>query len=129
MSQVPFDVSDVLLDPDFNQAFQITRTTETVNNSGRTVETTVTVSTSGVIHPATKEQLERVPEADRSSEIIAVYSQTSITPGSDTLLPDVVAWKGKTYRCVGLMDWTDYGVGFSEALCASVDMQGKEPSA
>lgn len=129
MTGVPFDVSDVLLDPDWSQEFSVSRATETVGSDGRTVSSNATFTASGVIHPATAEQLERVPEADRSSEIIAVLTPTRLTPGSDAYLPDVVTWKGKPYRVVNISDWSDFGAGFVEALAASVDMQGKEPTA
>jgi len=129
MTTVPFDVSDVLLDPDFCQEFTVTRATETVGTDGRTVASNASILCCGVITPATAEQLERVPEADRSSEIIAVYTSTPLTSGSSTLLPDVVDWKSGTYRVVDVMDWTDYGVGYCVALCASAGMQGKEPGA
>ena len=129
MSGVPFDVSDCILDPDFSQEFSIARVTEGVDTKGRTTTSNVTIMCVGVIAPATAEQLERVPEADRSSEVIAIYSTTLLTPGSTIYKPDVVTWRGGTYRVTSVMDFMDYGAGYCLALCSSRDMQGKEPDA
>jgi hypothetical protein len=70
------DVSDLLDDPDFRQNFTVARITETVTSKGRAELSSTNLTISGVIVPATPRQLERLPEADRSSEIIAVYSRS-----------------------------------------------------
>lgn len=124
---VPFDVSDVLLDPDWAQEFIVTRYTAGVDSKGRTTESVMEIDGIGVITPSSAEQLQRVPEADRSNEIIAVYSTVQMTSGSDSFKPDVVTWRGNSYRVSSVMDWMDYGAGYSLALCVSTDMQGKEP--
>lgn len=120
------DMSDVLNDPDFSQTFTVTRSVETVNLKGRGETSLEVIPASGVLVPATPRQLARLPEADRSSEIIAVYSREPLTPGSDTFKPDLVTWRGRNYRVVSLDDYADYG-GWCVALAAACDMQGREP--
>lgn len=120
------DVSDVLNDPDFRQDFTVTRSVETVNLKGRGETSSEIIPASGCIVPATPRQLERLPEAERSSEIMAIYSNVQLTPGSETLAPDQVTWRGRNYRVVSLDDYADYG-GWCVALAAAVDMQGREP--
>lgn len=118
-----FNVSDVLNDPELVQTIPVTRATETVGNKGRTQLATRDFTVQGVVHPATEEQLERLPEADRSSETIAVYTATPLTAGDETLAPDTVTWRGGTYKVKSVMDYKDYG--FCEALAVSDTMQGK----
>jgi len=120
------DVSDVLTDPDFTQLFSVTRSTRSVAANGRVSETTEILPMSGVIAPATPRQLERLAEGDRSAEIIAVYSLTTLTPGTEQLAPDLVEWRGRMYRVISLDDFHDYG-GWCVALCAAVDAQGRTP--
>jgi len=117
------DVSDVLRDPDLVQSVQVTRAAEDVDDHGRTLLTPGEISIQGVVHPATEEQLQRLPEADRSNETIAVYTATRLTAGDDTHAPDVVTWKGGTYLVKGVWDYSDYG--YFEALAVSNTMQGK----
>lgn len=117
------DVSDVLLDPDFALVITIRRSTVDVDGHGRTVEATENLVVRGVVTPATEEQLQRLAEADRSNETIAIYTATRLTAGDDTHGPDVVTWRDGSYLVKGV--W-DYSIGgFVEALAVSDTMQGK----
>ncbi|WP_285908115.1 hypothetical protein [Pseudodesulfovibrio pelocollis] len=119
------DVSDVLDDPDFRVEFIVTRSVETVNAQGMTVLTGTDLPMSGVILPATDRQLNRLPEADRSSEVVAVYTSQPLTPGTPTLAPDVVHWRGGQFQVVQVQDWLQTG-GVCIALAAATDMRGRE---
>jgi hypothetical protein len=118
------DVSDVLRDPDLMQTLTVSRAVVGVGDTGRATETVAALSVAGVVAPATDEQLQRLPEGDRSNETIAVYTGTRLTAGDDTHGPDVLAWKGGTYQVKGVWDWSDYG--FFEVLAQSDTMQGKD---
>jgi hypothetical protein len=120
------DVADVLQDPDLAQTLTVRRAVVAVDDNGRAAETPSTLTISGVVAPATDEQLQRLAEGDRSSETIAVYTATRLTDGDDTHGPDVVAWKGGTYLVKSVWDWSDYG--YFEALAQSDTMQGKDVS-
>jgi hypothetical protein len=125
MSGVPFDVSDCILDPDFCQDIAVARRTESVSDKGRMAASNASFTCSAVVMPATPEQLDRVPEADRSNEVLAIYTTVLLTSGDNTHAPDVVTWKSGTYMVKSVQDWTDYGAGYCLALAVSNTMQGK----
>lgn len=122
------DFSDILTDPDVQTEFTLTRTTVTVDDTGRTATTAAESTLTGAILPATDRQLERLSEGDRSSEVVAVYTQTPLTAGTDELAPDEIIWRGTTYRVQQIQDWLTVG-GFCVALAASVNLQGREVTA
>lgn len=123
------DMAELLADPDLGSCtIVLTRSVETVDAKGRTQQGQSASSQIAVVQPAEPEALERLPEADRSGEVIAVYSTVQLTTGSDTLAPDVVTWQGRDYRVKSVEDRLAIA-GYCLALAVSVDMQGKEPTA
>lgn len=121
---MPLYLADVLDDPELMTPFEVTRATQGVDTKGRTQLVQQNFDAAGEICPATPEQLERLPEADRSTETIAILTGMQLTAGSDTLAPDTVTWRGGTYKVVSVQDWS--GFGFYEVLAQSDTMQGKD---
>lgn len=114
---------DILNDPEMTTEFVLTRTTLAVGDTGRTSKAEAVSTLAGVILPATDQQLERLDVGDRSSEVVAVYSKTPLTSGTDELAPDEVTWRGTTYRIKQVQDWTTMA-GFCVALAISISMHG-----
>ena len=122
------DVSDVLADPDLEITFTLIRATVTIDGSGRASRQAEKTTLSGVILPATDQQLDRLPEGDRSSEVVAVYCVRQLTSGTETLAPDEITWRGMTYRIKQILDMVTVG-GFCTALAISIGMHGREVDA
>lgn len=119
------DMSDVFTDPDLVQDIPVTRATETVDGNGRTALSSEALFMTGTILPAEDKLLERLPEADRSGEIVAVYSTGQLTSGTETLAPDKVTWRGETYEVLKVLDYLEVG-GFCVALARAASMHGRE---
>jgi len=121
------DMTELLADPDFAERFTVTRSQESADDHGRQQASPTTFPVVGVIQPASPEQVESLPEANRSSSTIAVYSPELLTDGSETLAADLVAWEGQDYRVVSVEDRMA-AAGYCLALAVSVDLVGKEPA-
>ena len=119
------DFNDVLTDFELAMDFTLARITLTVDDTGKAVRSVAERTLSGVILPATDRQLERMPEGDRGSEVVAVYAQELLTAGTSLLAPDEITRNGRTYRVRQVQDWMATA-GYCMALAVSVDLQAEE---
>lgn len=122
------DFTDVLNDPEEVTSYTLARITLTVDDTGEASRSVAESAVSGVILPATDRQLERMPEGDRGSEVVAVYTETLLTAGTSALAPDEITWNGRTYRVRQVQDWMAVA-GYCMALAVSVDLHAEEASA
>lgn len=101
---------DVLRDPDIVTSIEIERIEKTVSAKGRT-ETTATPGTiTASVQPATPEERETLPEADRVKETIAVWTE------DDLAVKCRVAWAGGWYRVAAVERWTTPQGVYARAL-------------
>ncbi|MDD2775506.1 MAG: hypothetical protein PHU06_06095 [Gallionella sp.] len=114
-----FDVSDVLLDPDFAQQFTVERFQQTVDENGRAVNTPVKLTLVGVIVPRPA-ILVQVEEGQRVIAKIEVYVAFRLTPGVGTVPADVVVYNQRYYRVESVDDFTDFGNGFNRVTCLEI---------
>lgn len=117
---------DMFTDPELGGAdLTLARITLTVDDTGKAVRSVVERTLSGSILPATDRQLERMPEGDRGSEVVAIYVQTLLTAGTSKLAPDEITFQGRTYRVRQVQDWMATA-GYCLGLAVSVDLQDGE---
>lgn len=77
---------------------------------------TVAMTIEAVIVPASGRQLERLPEGQRTKDVIAIYSPTELRTASVAGAPaDQVEWSGAQYQVQSVKAWNEAG-GFFEAL-------------
>lgn len=53
------------------------------------------------VQPASPQDLLHVEEGNRTKDIIVVWTETELTPGSEALgtIPDHITWQGNLYEC------------------------------
>jgi len=104
------DVSELMSDPDFVRAFSIMRPTLTVANEGVASSTYATTQLTGIVQPASDNELKLLPEGSRLSDVIAVWSHSEIRAGDgSTIESDVILVDGKRYRVIKADPWPDAG--------------------
>lgn len=125
---MPFLMSEIVNDPDFAQAFTITRSQNGTWENGIWVNATVAIPGYGVIQPTTPEELKQVPEADRVTGMVSFHSSSVIyethTNGvtdSTAAISDTIAWNNQSYRVVKVFPWQDFG--FYKAICSRMSGQ------
>ena len=107
-------LTSALTDPELGFcAFSVQRITYTRQN-GTSVPSSQTLSASGCIHPGTPEMLQLLPEEDRHEEFIVIYTDFSLSLGTNDggatyTAPDRILWKGDAWRVVKIRDWGDFG--------------------
>lgn len=102
------NLSEVINDTDFAQSFVIARDTGNWV-LGKWVSSESNVTLYGIIQPATAEELDEVPEADRVRGVISVHSSQPIYETNPNGISDLVSWNNQTYKIVKLYPWNDFG--------------------
>lgn len=114
------DVVEILSDPDFAQDFVVVRSNRSVSAQGLTVDSPGLFQTYGVILPLSGAQLAMLPEAERTGAFITVITPFALYALTDTTAADQVQWHGNNYMVRSVNDWTDWGQGFTSAVCQLV---------
>lgn len=96
----------------------VTRTTGAFTDSGDFETTSETFTVKGSIQPLNSKDLQQVPEGDRVTGMIKIYTTEQLhttilddsVDGIDGMLSDEVTWKGEQYKILNIpSDFSDYG--------------------
>lgn len=108
-------VVEMIYDPDFSQDYTAYRRTGTWQ-AGRFIQTDNPILTmTGIILPATSEEIMQFPEGDRVTGMMKFYSDQEIfvTHTNDGKgnagTSDEIGWRGSRYRVVNVNQYVDYG--------------------
>ena len=105
------NVAEILYDPDLNQDFTVYRKTgEWV--AGRFVENESSIVLTGIVVPASANEIRQQPEGDRITGMMKFYCEqqihtTHVESAAGT--SDQIEWSGKRYRVINCMPYADYG--------------------
>jgi hypothetical protein len=112
------DVTDILLDPDFCDLLNVTRTTQSVGSNGIVTNTTTTLTPYGVITIGSPKGVIRTAEYEADTNMITVHTRgfrlIDAQPGKQ---PDIVVFGGDPYVVKKSYNWSHYGAGFTMAEC------------
>ena len=126
---MPFvDVAnDLLRDPDFAQTLQVVRQVQTVDGNGMTQITPTPVSPApiGVVVPGVPSDVVLDADYEHNLSDISVYAADFrfLGPTASTQ-PDQVIWQGVTYLVKAVVDFTQFGAGYSLAICRAESLLG-----
>jgi len=116
------DVTDVLFDPDFTDAFNIKRRTETVGTDGRVLVGTTTTASRGVVTMAGPNDLARLDDAQRMWRVISVVTAANLRGAVNGYQPDVIQWRGDDFIVASIDNYPQFGRGFTQAICVGMDL-------
>lgn len=111
------NVSELIGDKDFTQpnGISVARTSYTVVNHQQ-VKTTTDISLTGIITISSPRDIEMLPEYDRNSEAISIFTYKKLyTTGYESedglvkYLSDVVTFEGSKYEVRSCMNDSQYG--------------------
>lgn len=124
------NIGELITDQDFAQPGGINiirRKCEIVNH--RPVPTETVLNVPGIITIASDTSVEKLPEADRSTEDIHIFTHEQLlTTGRkddvavNDYLSDIVVWQGVKYIVMSCMDDTQYGFCRSTATKLGQDV-------
>lgn len=106
------DLSELMDDPEFTQAFTLRRRTGSFANEGEfTQAVPVELPLVGAIQPASPADLVRFQaEGERRNAMIKAWSDTEMhTSDGAGQQPDEIVWHGTVYRVIECVPWADHG--------------------
>ena len=121
---------DVVLDPLISDKFNIVRRVETVGSTGRSTTTnTTTNNICGVIDMYSDRELirEQFPEMQYATNVISVICKKKLQTAVTGYQPDNVIWRGDTYVVQKCSPYPQFGSGFYQAVCSSIDLTDASP--
>jgi len=112
------DVSDLLRDPDFTNLVTLIRRTSTVNQHGENVLTETACNIAASVQGINAEDLVKLPEGARLSDVITVFYRGELQPESKGGYSDIIVWQGRRYQVKTIDEnFMNFGAGFTRAIC------------
>ena len=119
------DVSDIVLDPDFADEMICYRSTQTIGDNGRAINTDPQPLTFwGVVTEYDGDILERTAEGDRIRGSITVHSRFVLIEGSPSVTADIIEFRGRKYTVSKVDNYSHFGQGFIAAKCDLLPLSG-----
>jgi hypothetical protein len=110
------DVSDIIHDPDFVQAFTLIRNTGSFETEGRWTTQEVAYARTGIVLPAKLDDVAFLPEGERLQETIAVYCVEDLQMGQpDAAEPDIIYYQEKFFRIAFVKHYAQVNAYFALA--------------
>lgn len=118
-----------LTNPFLTSSFNVIRRAEVVSNKGvSTVPSPVTSPAFGVICAAHPNDLRRLDDQDFSDRHISVVTKFRLQMTSPGFKPDLVVWQGDNFVVKLIEPYPEYGPGWVQAVCGSIDLQDSQLS-
>lgn len=108
--------------------FTVSRMTQVINSKGRVTETPSNSCAHGIVNSASRSDLQRLPESQQAENVISIITETQVrgpTPGAQ---PDIITWRGTSYRVIACDPYPQYGQGWYNILAASQNAIDLMPS-
>lgn len=117
------DVTELLTDPDFSDAIDVTRRVQTVGVDGvAVIAPTPVLGVVAVVQPGGKDALVRVPDAGNPDDWIVAYTTQQLVAHDLAAgrYGDLLTWRGREYQVALVDDWSNYGANYVKALARLV---------
>lgn len=109
------------------QCFFYTSRTELIGDNGRRLPPELdTQKRYGTVKTAGKNDLERLPEGQRSGNIISVTARGVMQGPEPGVMPGIITWRGTDYVVIKSEPFPQFGEGWYHALASSqnsIDLQ------
>lgn len=121
------DVSDAILDPALSTTFDVQTRPEVMVSGRSTVPNPInSIGVDGVICASSGNDLQRLPEEDRSGRNITIVTQFRLRETAPGYKPDLITWPSKTgdlYVVKSVDPYPQYGPGFVQAIAGAISAQ------
>lgn len=120
MAQV--DVSELLSDPTFIDPITVVTRVPTINAFGENTLVDTPLVTIGSVQPASGREIQRLANALQVGNISSFWYKGVIEANVPMHYPSVVEFKGNRYQVLNVLDWSNWGAGWTQGLCVQEDL-------
>ena len=117
MAQI--DVTDLLLDPEFCDVMSVVTRVPTVDVHGENSLAETTLVTVGSVQPASGRTINRLPEEFRVANVSEFWFKGKIVASEPGKYSSILVFNGQRYQVQTVMDWSNFGAGWSEGTCVA----------
>lgn len=117
MAQI--DVSELLSDPDFIDVISLISRKPSINYLGENTLAETKIDSVGSVQPASGKTLQRLPDALRVANVMSFWFKGPIVASEPGRYTDILVFKGSRFQVQTVMDWTNWGAGWSEGTCVA----------
>ena len=121
------DVAELITDPDFAQSYKVIRSTGKWDGGRFKIVSAETLKYIGAVQPAGSEDLEQIPEIDRTNVVLNFYCQypkklyisrdtDENADGEELAIYDTIEFKGAQYKIIKVLDWENNGYQMAFAV-------------
>ena len=123
------DMSDALLDPMFLDTFKVLRRQETIDDTGRSAVVTRTFNpVYGTVTMNSPSDLDRSSDYQIATRTLTVVLKFQLQTEVTGFQPDIVVWRGDNYLVRHVDYYPQFGAGFYQAECTSMDKTDVNPA-
>ena len=124
------DFSDVLVDSDLADTFDVHRRLEVVGTDGRATitEQPPVLGVLGIVVPGDPGNLLRKDDSQMTSRVITITTAFRLRASGATFQPDVVLYDGVRFTVKATKLWNRLGSGFIKAAAASENAYDPAPT-
>ena len=116
------DVSDVPICAEFSDVIQVQQRPETISQYGRSqVSTSAPIAVLATIYPTGDNSLQRQTDHQFGRKTLTVVTPYRLRTSSPGAQPDYVFYRGNIFIVTEVRDFSQYGAGFVEEVCSSVE--------
>lgn len=113
------DVSELMSDPDFVDAISVITRYPTIDYLGQNHLAESSINSVGCVQPASYKEIQRVPEAQRVSDMSSFWFKGVITATAPGKYSSVLVFKGQRYQVLTVADWSNFGEGYTQGVCVA----------
>ena len=111
------DVSELMEDPDFADEFKLVFQWSDVSTKGENMCVEEVRDIVGVRQPTGKNTIRRLPASLRKENVVSFWITGSFPTTEKCRYPTLVEYRESRYKVRLVIDWENYGFGWSEAVC------------
>ena len=110
------DVTALLSDPDFFDSISLVHRVPTVNSKGENTLVSTSVSTIGVVEPASGKTMQRYPDGLMGEDVYEFWVKGNIATDGTGVYPDLIVFRSQNYAVKSVQDFTNWGAGWCSGI-------------
>lgn len=111
------DVIEAISDPMLTDMITVYRMAQTVGSNGRTTSNQTATSIYAIVQAGEGRNVNVFDGGQQVQESMNVFSTFVFIAEAEGVTGDEVEWRGRRWRVTRVVDYSNYGSGYTQAVC------------